>query len=232
MIEYWAAISIGLLGSLHCLGMCGPIAFALPLNRDSNWSIFSGSFLYQMGRIFTYLLLGFLFGTLGQGFALAGFQQALSIIVGLIMILSVLYPSLSPKGKQLASFSIWLGQLKAAMGKRFGRKSNSNLFVIGLLNGLLPCGLLYMAIVGASAMATALQGGLFMLLFGLGTLPLMLATSVYGNQLRQQGILRLRKYFPVFITLMGLLFILRGMNLGIPYISPEIVAGSEIVKCH
>lgn len=232
MIEYWTAISIGLLGSMHCLGMCGPIAFALPLKRDNQWSIFLGSLLYQSGRISTYLVLGLLFGSLGQGFALAGFQQALSIGIGLVMILTVLYPKLSTKGTQLATFSIWLGQLKAAMAKRFGRQSNSNLFAIGILNGLLPCGLLYMAIAGASAMTTAFKGGIFMLLFGLGTLPLMLAISVFGNGLRHNRILKLRKYFPVFITFIGLLFILRGLNLGIPYLSPEIVDSAEIVKCH
>ena len=231
-MEYWTALSIGLLGSLHCVGMCGPIAFALPLDRSSNFSIFIGSLLYNFGRILTYFTLGVLFGTLGKGIALAGFQQTLSIIVGVIIILSVVFPILRIKIPVLPTFSIWLGKLKGEMGKRFGRQSKINLFSIGLLNGLLPCGLVYVAIAGASAMVSAVEGGLFMLVFGLGTIPLMLSVSIFGNQLQKKVLTPFRKLIPFFVILIGILFILRGMNLGIPYLSPKLDNPPTEMNCH
>jgi|SRR5690554_1043638 len=232
-MELWTALSIGLIGSLHCLGMCGPIALALPLNRKNNFNIFSGSLSYNFGRIITYALLGYLFGLIGYGFFMAGLQQWISIAVGIFMILSILWPRIIGKGSAaLPSFSLWLGKLKGEMGKRFGRKSNRNLLVIGLLNGLLPCGLVYMGLAGAVAMTTASEGALFMIFFGLGTLPMMLAIAVYGNHIKTKLLRRGRKLIPVFIILIGILFILRGMNLGIPYISPKLGHDTEHIECH
>jgi hypothetical protein len=217
--------------------MCGPIALALPLDRSSSYSIFNGTVIYNFGRISTYFLLGTFFGLVGNGIALAGFQQTLSISVGLIMILSVLLPFLKIKGIHFPSYSLWLGQLKGEMSKRFtsnkkGSSSKLNLFLIGILNGLLPCGLVYMAVAGAVAMASPLEGGFFMSIFGLGTLPLMLAIGIYGNQLQKNYLRPIKKLVPVFIFLIGSLFVLRGMNLGIPYVSPQLEASSNSVKCN
>lgn len=231
-MELWTALSIGLLGSLHCVGMCGPIALALPLNRSNAFTVFAGSMTYQLGRLSTYVLLGVIFGTLGRGISLAGFQQGLSISVGVIMIVSVLWPIFKLKPLKVSGYDFWLGQLKGRIGKQFGRTSNQSLFIIGLLNGLLPCGLVYMGIAGASAMASPAMGGLFMLFFGLGTLPLLLAVSVYGGQLQKKVIHPFRKYIPVLVLLIGSLFILRGMNLGIPYVSPILNAQTPIIKCY
>lgn len=232
-MEYWTALSIGLIGSLHCLGMCGPIAFALPLDRSSQFSIFSGSLLYNIGRLITYFLLGVIFGLLGYGFFLAGFQRWISIGVGVIMILSVLLPQISRKRNfQLPAFSLWLGKVKGELGKQLGRKSKANLLAIGLLNGLLPCGLVYMGLAGATATATAFSGGVFMLFFGLGTLPLMLAVAVFGNQIKTKLMSKARRLIPAFIILIGSLFILRGMNLGVPYLSPKMDNKTEVVNCH
>lgn len=232
-MEYWTALSIGLIGSLHCLGMCGPIAFALPLDRSSQFSIFSGSLLYNIGRLITYFLLGVIFGLLGYGFFLAGFQRWISIGVGVIMILSVLLPQISRKGNfHLPSFSLWLGKVKGELGKQLGRKSKANLLAIGLLNGLLPCGLVYMGLAGATATATAVSGGVFMLFFGLGTLPLMLAVAIFGNQIKTKLMSKARRLIPAFIILIGSLFILRGMNLGVPYLSPKMDNKTEVVNCH
>jgi len=231
-MEFWTAISIGLFGSIHCVGMCGPIAFALPLDRSTPFSIFKGNGIYNMGRFFTYFLLGITFGLFGKGLALAGFQQTLSIIVGGIMIVSVLWPIFGLKKLVSPSFNLWLGKVKAGMAGRFGKHSNQNLFVIGALNGLLPCGLVYMGLIGSIAMENAIDGGIYMFAFGLGTLPLMLSIGVYGNQLQKSLLLRFRKFIPVFIVLIGALFILRGMDLGVPYLSPELSEGEQIVKCH
>lgn len=232
-MEYWTALSIGLVGSLHCLGMCGPIAFALPLDRSNNFSSFSGSLVYNIGRLLTYFALGVIFGLLGYGFFLAGFQRWISIAVGAIMILSVVLPYFSKNPYfRLPSFNLWIGRVKGELGKQLGKKSTANLFAIGLLNGLLPCGLVYMGLAGATAMATATSGGLFMLVFGLGTLPLMLAVAFFGNQIKTKLMTKARRLIPAFIILIGSLFILRGMNLGVPYLSPKMDNQTEVVNCH
>ena len=233
-MEYWTAFTIGLLGSLHCIGMCGPIAFALPLNRKSNWAIYIGSSLYNLGRLATYFTIGLLFGLLGHGFALAGFQQTLSIFIGLGMIISILLPWAFRKRFRLSGkWSLIVGRVKGSLANRFGNSSYSNLFSIGLLNGLLPCGLVYLGLAGATAMASPSQGGLFMLFFGLGTMPLMFAITILGSSLKLSFKSKVRSMTPIIIILIGGLFVLRGMNLGIPYLSPKIaVESSEIIKCH
>lgn len=232
-MEYLSAFTIGLLGSLHCVGMCGPIAFALPLNRESNFSIVSGSLLYNLGRLFTYFILGNIFGLLGKGFAMAGFQRSLSIAVGIGMILSILIPYFyQHKYGNIPALNSWLSRVKNGLGQRLGRKSHLNLWTIGLLNGLLPCGLVYMALAGAVAMATPFDGGIFMFAFGLGTIPLMLSVSIFGSKIQLTYRNKIKKIIPYFVIAIGLLFILRGMNLGIPYVSPKIDNKNEMVECH
>jgi sulfite exporter TauE/SafE len=126
-----------------------------------------------------------------------------------------------------------VGRVKGSLGKRFGNKSYFNLFSIGVLNGLLPCGLVYMGLAGATAMANPINGGFFMLFFGLGTLPLMLAVAVLGNSLKLSFKTKVKQVTPIFILIIGGIFILRGMNLGIPYVSPKIVVEpTEIIECH
>jgi hypothetical protein len=232
-MEYWTAFTIGLLGSLHCVGMCGPIAFALPMKRDRFSSIVVGSLLYNSGRLFTYFIIGCLFGLLGKGFAMAGFQQSLSIIVGVGMILSILIPSIyKSKFHSFPVLNSWLGKVKSSMGKRFGRTSNFNLWTIGLLNGLLPCGLVYMGVAGSLAMATPFDGGLFMIAFGAGTLPLMLSVTILGNKLQFSFRNKVKKVIPVFVLAIGILFIIRGLNLDIPYLSPKIDKETQLIECH
>ncbi len=149
------------------------------------------------------------------------------------MILSVLLPQISKKRNfHFPAFSLWLGKVKGELGKQLGRKSNANMLAIGLLNGLLPCGLVYMGLAGATATATAVSGGVFMLFFGLGTLPLMLAVAIFGNQIKTKLMSKARRLIPAFIILIGSLFILRGMNLGVPYLSPKMDNKTEVVNCH
>ncbi len=232
-MELITAFTIGLLGSLHCIGMCGPIAFALPMRRDSYTAVISGSFLYNSGRLFTYFTIGCLFGLLGKGFAIAGYQQTLSIVVGVGMVLSILLPAaLKNKMNHFPLLNSSLGRVKNNLAKRLGRTSFINLWMIGLLNGLLPCGLVYMGIAGSLAMATPFQGGLFMLAFGAGTLPLMMTVSIIGNRISVNVRSKVRKAIPVFVIIIGCLFILRGLNIGIPYLSPKINTETTIVECH
>lgn len=226
------ALSIGLLGSLHCVGMCGPIALALPLNRNSKWGVFSGNAVYSIGRLSSYFILGLVFGLLGSGFHLFGIQQYLSMVIGIGIILGVLLQKNYFNLRLPAFYLRFVNRLKDALGKAFQRRSKMNLLSIGFINGFLPCGLVYMAIAGSVSMAKPIQGGLFMVLFGMGTLPLMWAVAIFGNQLSQQYAQKLKQAVPVFLILLGILFILRGANLGIPYLSPLLVENTNNLNCH
>ncbi len=234
-MELISALTIGLIGSFHCIGMCGPIAIALPLKNNSWFTKFFSAALYNLGRSVTYGAMGAIFGLLGKGFQLIGVQQWVSIAMGIIMILSVFFPLIFRKHINADGFvAKWVGKLKSSFKKLFSIRSYMSLWVIGLLNGLLPCGLVYMALAGAIVSGNTIHGAVYMIVFGLGTLPIMLSVSLIGNIVSLKFRNKIRKIIPIFIVIIGILFILRGMNLGIKYISPEIVK-KEIVEvncCH
>jgi uncharacterized protein len=221
-MDLFTALTIGIIGSIHCIGMCGPIAVALPFGNRHLGGKATGALLYNTGRTLTYGLLGAFFGLLGKGVQLAGFQQWVSIIIGIIMVVSVIFPLLfreriSP-GNILFRYS---GRLINNLRVLFGRKSYSNLFMIGLLNGLLPCGLVYVAVAGAINTGDVLPAILFMIVFGAATTPVMMGVSLAGNMAGTRIRLKLNKILPAFIIILGLIFILRGLSLGIPYVSPK-----------
>jgi uncharacterized protein len=217
-----SALILGLMGSFHCAGMCGPIAIALPLHGNTVPQKVFGGALYNFGRTITYGIMGAIFGLLGQGISMIGFQQKVSVIMGAFMIISVLFPVLfrNQYSMDKSWFSL-VGKLKKSIGQMFSVRSFSSLFFIGLLNGLLPCGLVYIAIAGAIGTGDIGQGTLYMILFGLGTIPMMLAISLAGNMMGLALRNRINKLIPVLVVVVGLLFILRGLDLGIPFLSPE-----------
>lgn len=221
-MELITALMIGLVGSLHCMGMCGPIAISIPLHKD-NWLMkITGGLLYNSGRIITYGILGAIFGLLGRGIQLAGLQQWSSIALGIIMILSVVFPVLfKEKIKIDKIFTGYSSRLIVSFRKLFTKSSLGSLLFIGLLNGLLPCGLVYMAIAGAINTNDVMMGVAFMVVFGIGTTPALLAVSLVGNVISINFRNKVKRIIPVFIVILGILFILRGMNLGIPYVSPK-----------
>jgi len=230
-----SALIFGLLGSFHCVGMCGPIAFLLPVDHKNSFKKFGQISLYHFGRISSYALIGLLFGLLGKSFSLFGLQQQLSILVGILMILVILIPykKFSKYNGSKFIFKI-VPKVKHSLGKQLKQKSPDTFYTIGFLNGFLPCGLVYMAVFGAIASGTAIEGSIYMALFGLGTVPLMTTAIYLGNFINLNLRSKIRKAVPVFVVLMGLLFILRGMGLGIPYLSPmeitpEITAAQS---CH
>ena len=233
----WSALVLGLLGSFHCIGMCGPIAFLLPLNRTNRSKRIFQLFSYHIGRLFTYGLLGFVFGLLGKSLNLFGIQQQLSISIGVGMILMILIPSkiFSRYNFSKPMYAL-VGNVKNVMGVYLKKKSSKTFFVLGFLNGLLPCGLVYMAVFGAMASGGATYGALYLVLFGLGTVPLMTVAIYLGNFLKGKAKQNILKAIPVFVVVTGLLFILRGMGLGIKYISPsEMVTEQHIdsqYDCH
>jgi len=214
---------IGLLGSLHCVGMCGPIALALPIVGNSKIELIVSRLLYNLGRILTYAFFGFIFGLIGDRIQLFGLQQIVSIVLGSLIILRLIIPQQYSFIK-ITFIQKAVGRLKQEFSRMFGINSMKSLFIIGLLNGFLPCGFVYVGIAGAIATGDALQGAGFMALFGLGTLPIMFAASLFSSVLSIKARLNFRRAIPVFSFIIGILFILRGLNLGIPYVSPKMVS--------
>jgi len=234
--EILAAFFIGLVGSLHCIGMCGPIAIALPVPDSNNLSFFTGRILYNLGRVVTYSFLGAVLGLVGSKIALAGAQQIVSIVLGAIIIIAVILPqkyknyfAQHPVVQKLAH------PLKSNIGLLFSKGTFSAMFLIGILNGFLPCGLVYVALAGAIASGDAISGAAVMILFGLGTVPAMFAASVFGKFINIGIRTKIRKAVPVLAIILGVIFILRGMNLGIPMLSPKVSVQSEVsseMECH
>lgn len=231
----YTALILGLLGSFHCIGMCGPIAFMLPVSRDNPLKKFLQISLYHGGRLLAYASIGLVFGLVGKSINLFGFQQQLSIFIGVLMIAVILVPT-SKFQKYNFSQPLYrlIGKIKYALGTALKKKTPDTFFTIGVLNGFLPCGLVYMAVFGAIATGGVMDSLYYMLLFGLGTIPLM-TTAIYLSKFlsaifRQ----RIRKLIPLAVILIGLLFIIRGLGLGIPYISPGPNAAviSSGMTCH
>ncbi|AVR44348.1 hypothetical protein C7S20_03230 [Christiangramia fulva] len=231
---YFTALIFGLLGSFHCMGMCGPIAFLLPVDRNNNFKKGLQIFLYHAGRIFSYTLIGAIFGLLGKSISLFGLQQKLSIIIGLVM-LSLIFIPAGKKGLDRLMNPAFKGisKIKSQIGAELKKKRPDTFFSIGFLNGLLPCGLVYMAVLGATAVQGMLEGAAYMAIFGLGTIPLMTAVVWAGNFVSVKMRNNMKKAIPVMIAIMGVLFIIRGMGLGIPYMSPKQATKMKTsIECH
>lgn len=231
----WSAVVFGILGSFHCVGMCGPIAFMLPVDRTNSRKKAVQIFTYHFGRILAYSLIGACFGLLGKSFYLFGLQQQLSIGIGVLMIIVVMVPSHIFNSYNFSKplFKI-ISNIKSSLGSALKKKTADTFLTIGFLNGFLPCGLVYMAVFASLTMESVLEGSLYMALFGLGTIPLMTTVVYIGKFLDTTMKRRIQKAIPVFMVMVGLLFILRGLGLGIPYISPvqptEMVQGK--MDCH
>lgn len=237
----YSAFILGLLGSLHCLGMCGPIALMLPFGQAKGAKKAFYIFLYQLGRLLAYGILGAIFGVLGKGLALFGMQQKISIAIGAIMILSVLVPlwfhqKKGTKNWMVKTYHKWIFKVQGSLGAALKKDSPDHLLTIGFLNGFLPCGLVSMALLGAVASGSgqAHEGAIYMIFFGMGTIPMMAGISVIGQKISQGHRQKISRFIPVFVVLIGLLFMVRGFGLGIPYLSPKAqsVAGNTVIECH
>lgn len=229
------AIILGFLGSFHCIGMCGPIAFMLPVDRTNPVKQFFQIISYHLGRLVTYSFIGAVFGLLGRGFELFNFQQHLSILTGVLMILTILIPKISKHLPLKKSISKIIIKVQTKLGKELKSKRNDTFFTIGFLNGFLPCGLVYMAVFGAITTHHVVLGSFYMFLFGLGTVPLMSAVVYLGNFTN----ITLRKYIqriiPIVVVTIGVLFILRGFGLDIPFVSPTGAVSNLVERsqsCH
>lgn len=218
--------------------MCGPIALSLPYQDVTKARTAANVLLYNSGRVVTYSFIGLIFGLIGQGIALAGFQQWLSIGLGVLMLLAAF--SVINFEKQLVQIPFLdkgFKKVRFHLGRLLAQKSQKKqtLFFVGVLNGFLPCGLVYLAIVGAIATGSVLGGSFYMAVFGAGTLPMMLSAALIGNLVSLKFRKNIQKIIPYMLFAMAILFILRGMNLGIPYISPILIqdnTGGIAPICH
>lgn len=224
---------MGLAGSLHCVGMCGPIAIALPGKRKLSWSMGGQKLIYQLGRVTSYTMLGIVAGLAGSTIVEAGFSQHLSVLAGSVMVvMAILHLVLH---KELIHSKV-LGRVGAVMERKIGAKLASRKggaqahYLIGILNGLLPCGLVLSALVGSIGTGGLVEGALFMTMFGLGTVPLMSAVAVLGGVISCQVRNKLRTAVPVIAIMIGVVFVLRGLSLGIPYVSPDL-SGTKPACC-
>jgi uncharacterized protein len=216
----WTAFILGAVGSFHCIGMCGPIAMALSARDHKKY--WGNKLVYNLGRTLTYSLLGALIGLVGFSLALAGIQQWLSIVMGALILGMAFFYRRAEKLITRTRFFGGIHKLKASLGKYLKRRGTSAFFFSGMLNGLLPCGMVYIALVASLAMQGPVAGFLYMFFFGLGTIPslmaLMYSKEMLSINLRQ----RMNRFLPYFAMFIGVLFILRGLGLGIHYISPRL----------
>ena len=227
-MDFGIALALGLLGSLHCAAMCGPLMLALPVTSGGPGRFVAGRIIYQLGRVTTYCLLGIVAGLIGKSIFLAGLQRWLSIALGVAILLGFL---VSKKISVSATVVRLVARLKSAMSSQLRQRGFRSLALLGMLNGLLPCGLVYVAMAGAVACGTLAAGVFYMALFGLGTLPTMLGISLSGKLFSISFRLKLRSAIPVGVCLLAGLLILRGLALGIPYVSPALVAGVPAGCC-
>ncbi|OAQ39323.1 hypothetical protein A5893_11725 [Pedobacter psychrophilus] len=223
------AFVIGLFGSLHCVGMCGPLAFAIPYQQENKWITLIKKFSYNLGRAVSYAFLGLLIGLLGKQLWMAGLQQSISILSGVLIILAVLPQIIRLRKSNTYKPNRFTLIVNKLIGKAIKNKAGH--LYLGLLNGFLPCGFVYLGLATAINTDSAYQSALFMFVFGLGTMPLMLLAMLGVNFSKPVFRQKINVFLPYITLCLGIWFIIRGLNLDIPYLSPKIL-GNEQVICH
>lgn len=219
----YLAISMGFMSSFHCIGMCGPIALAIPVKSTSPVSRGINYILYNLGRSTTYMLLGILVGSLAATIALTGYFEYFSIAIGVLLVLYAVGPATWNKYYQMPLF--WqnlVKKVKKRMASIIHSSNPGSRVFLGMLNGLLPCGMVTMALAGSMATGSAWSGGGFMFLFGLGTFPAMLGISLFKEKITPRFRSTLYKLSPLFVFAIGLWLIIRGVMFHLPHASHSI----------
>ena len=222
MIIYFTSFILGLTANFHCLGMCGPLALAIPVNRSSNWTILSGVLQYNFGRILTYSLFGAIVGMIGITIKTFGILQWISILSGVFMIIYAWRKWISSKLQTKLPMFGMNRFVSSGLGTVLASNSPFKIVFLGSLNGLLPCGMVYLALLNAILGGNSLSGAGAMAFFGIGTLPAMVFVGFAANRISSQLRTKFTKIIPYLLTIVGLLIILRGLNLDIPFMSPKI----------
>jgi len=233
----WSVIitgfTLGAAGSLHCVGMCGPLSLSLPVHHLSKPVKFLALLLYQLGRVITYSMIGLLFGLAGRSIYIAGYQQWFSIGMGVIILLLAALYFLNRKKIRIPFLNKFYQSVQQMIIKILKSPTRIVSFLLlGMANGLLPCGMVYIALATTFTLPSLVESTAFMSAFGLGTLPAMMLIGYAGTFINPEIRIAFRKITPILISLMGALLILRGLNLGIPFISPIMPqAGGTAVTC-
>ena len=216
-MEYWTAFTMGLFGSLHCIGMCGPIALALPYQSPTKAATVFNILLYNFGRTFSYSLIGIIPGLLGLGIFISGYQTSLSILLGILMLTIALF-SFNPEKYilQLAPYRKFNTWLKSQFSKQLRHSSKATFLSIGMINGFLPCGMVYLAVAGALTQSQISESMLYMFFFGIGTVPLMLAFTLSGQWIGSKFRKLFFKATPLILFFFGILFLWRGLQVELP----------------
>lgn len=222
-LDFTIAFLLGFAGSLHCAAMCGPLLLALPAPPGGPGRFLAGRLIYQAGRIFTYCVLGIVAGLAGKALFAAGWQRGLSIALGLAILLGFL---ISRKIALSAPIVRLLSGLKGAMSAQLRQRGFRSLAILGALNGLLPCGLVYVALAQAMSRGALASSVAFMAAFGIGTVPMMLGMGLSRKLFPPAFRLQFRTLIPIGVGVVATLLILRGLALGIPYVSPACLAGA------
>ncbi len=223
---------LGIVSSFHCVGMCGPIALSLPVYYLPPRQKLIGILLYHSGRILLYALLGLFFGFVGRQFFLAGLQQYFSIALGCIILLILLQSTIGRKFIHLKFMDQFQGKLQNIIAIYIQKKQLYGMLILGMANGLLPCGMVYLAITGALAAGNLIGGVAFMAFFGIGTFPAMFLLTYFGSFISLNVRNNMKKAIPFFVATMAILLILRGLNLNIPMISPMMNnSAAHVIDC-
>lgn len=224
---------LGLVGSAHCVGMCGPIAFALPVRLLPKHQKVFGIMLYNIGRVTTYASLGLTVGVLGKFLLIGEIQQWFTIVFGAGILVVLILSFVFKKSMHITALNQLYNKLQLFIAKRMQQHGLGTLFILGIANGLLPCGMVFLALTGALTAASFSDSMIYMLLYGIGTLPAMFALTYFGFVVNVSLRNRVKKFAPVFLVLIAVLLILRGFNLNIPYVSPYFYQNTnKAVLCH
>lgn len=224
------ALLMGFTGSLHCAGMCGPIVWIMPFQMFNGAKKVIAIALYHIGRVSVYAALAVILHSFRSMFD-PKVQQYISIILGSILLLAGVLSFFS------ASWNMnlpWGGFVKKQLGNVIGKPGLGAITAAGILNGMLPCGLVYMALSASMTLGTAAQAAGMIYIFGIGTLPMLVSITLLKTKVNFLRSSHIKKFIPVVVFSFGCLFVLRGMNLGIPYLSPKVVvsAGEVHSCCH
>jgi sulfite exporter TauE/SafE len=232
----WLSLSpaflLGLLGSLHCVGMCGPLVLMLPVQHQNPYRRAFGALLYVLGKAFTYAAFGVFFGLIGQSFVAFGYQQLLSIVIGCLMLIAGFLALANLKFSLIETkLNVPLAAVRQLLSKWMQKENISSLLIFGLLNGLLPCGLVYTAAAASIETGSTFNAALYMFLFGIGTLPMMWSIIFFGASIQAKFRSQMKRIVPITLLLMGALLLVRGLGIGIPYLSPKINIEKKHMDC-
>ena len=230
----YLALSLGFFGSMHCIGMCGPLALGVSKLAYSNQrNYFISSFKYNIGRVVTYTLLGLVFGLVGQTLIMSGFQRIFSILAGLVLIVLFLFSLDFEQFLRKSKFlNRGLSKISVLISETTSSRWMKMPFAFGLANGLLPCGLVYLALAGSLTYGGVEEGMLFMFLFGISTIPALFILAIGGNFLSGKFRISLRKLLPFIQLIMGAYLIYRGIAVGIPDELDFYTALKNPILCH